>query len=166
MRHRCCWRGGFTLTRAISCGTFFAAEIPPAASLNAAEFQRIGEGGVAQGMTEEKLVEILADESQGARPRCLLIHNSVTMHPSRPQNPGECHLYFAEGCHLYIAPTKMTQKVCSGKFDTLQSKSSEPFNRKVGYHQRLISSRLARSIASITMRGSPPRGGKAVLFAT
>jgi hypothetical protein len=45
----------------------FAAGIRPAASLDAAEFQRIcdrvGEGGAAQGMTDEKLAEILADES-------------------------------------------------------------------------------------------------------
>jgi hypothetical protein len=40
-----------------------AAGIEPAASHNAAEFQRIcdrfAEGGAAQGMTEEKLAEIL-----------------------------------------------------------------------------------------------------------
>jgi hypothetical protein len=29
-------------------------------------------------------------------------------HLPRPQNPRECHLYFAEGCHLYIALTKYT----------------------------------------------------------
>jgi hypothetical protein len=23
-----------------------------------------------------------------------------------PQNPSECHLYFAEGCHLYMAATR------------------------------------------------------------
>jgi phage terminase large subunit-like protein len=32
MRDRCCWRPGFTPTRAVSCGTSFAAGIPPAAS--------------------------------------------------------------------------------------------------------------------------------------
>ena len=37
---------------------------------------------------------------------CLLIDNTAaTVHPSGPQNPRECHLYFAEGCHLYIALT-------------------------------------------------------------
>jgi hypothetical protein len=33
-------------------------------------------------------------------------HTTATAHLPGPQNPGECHLYFAEGCHLYIAPTK------------------------------------------------------------
>jgi hypothetical protein len=99
MRNRCCWRGGFTPTREISCGTSFAAGIPPAASLEPAEFQRIcdriGEGCVAQGMTEEKLVEIFADESQRARPRCLLRDNSVTMHPLTTQSSREHHPYIA-----------------------------------------------------------------------
>jgi hypothetical protein len=27
------------------------------------------------------------------------------VHPPGPQNPRECHLYLAEGCHLYIALT-------------------------------------------------------------
>jgi hypothetical protein len=39
----------------------------------------------------------------------LLIDNSVTGHPSRPQSPRECHLYLAEGCHLYIALTQASQ---------------------------------------------------------
>src|SRR6202007_80788 len=30
----------------------------------------------------------------------------VMAHLPGPQNPGECHLYFAEGCHLYIALTE------------------------------------------------------------
>ena len=37
---------------------------------------------------------------------CLLIDNTATAHLPGPQNPGECHLYFAEGCHLYIALTR------------------------------------------------------------
>jgi hypothetical protein len=36
----------------------------------------------------------------------LLIDTTATAHLPGPQNPGECHLYFAEGCHLYIALTK------------------------------------------------------------
>src|SRR5437660_7163733 len=36
---------------------------------------------------------------------CLLIDNTVTAHLPGPQNPGVCHLYLAEGCHLYIALT-------------------------------------------------------------
>jgi hypothetical protein len=36
----------------------------------------------------------------------LLIDNTTaTAHLPGPQNPRECHLYFAEGCHLYIALT-------------------------------------------------------------
>jgi hypothetical protein len=35
----------------------------------------------------------------------LLIDNTATAHLPGPQNPGESHLYFAEGCHLYIALT-------------------------------------------------------------
>src|ERR1700730_1538950 len=36
---------------------------------------------------------------------CLPTHTSATAHLPGPQNPGMCHLYFAEGCHLYIALT-------------------------------------------------------------
>jgi len=36
---------------------------------------------------------------------CLLIDSTAMTHLPRPQNPGECHVYFAEGCHLYIAAT-------------------------------------------------------------
>ena len=35
----------------------------------------------------------------------LIIDNTAKAHLPGPQNPGECHLYFAEGCHLYIALT-------------------------------------------------------------
>jgi hypothetical protein len=35
----------------------------------------------------------------------LLIDTTTTAHLPGPQHPGVCHLYFAEGCHLYIAPT-------------------------------------------------------------
>jgi hypothetical protein len=35
----------------------------------------------------------------------LLIDNTATAHLPGPQNPGVCHLYLAEGCHLYIALT-------------------------------------------------------------
>src|SRR5437660_5517332 len=37
---------------------------------------------------------------------CLLIDNTATAHLPGPQNPGVCHLYLAEGCHLYIALTR------------------------------------------------------------
>jgi hypothetical protein len=37
----------------------------------------------------------------------LLIDNTATAHLPGPQNPGMCHLYFAEGCHLYIAFTSI-----------------------------------------------------------
>src|SRR5438309_9574591 len=36
---------------------------------------------------------------------CLLIDNTATAHLPGPQNPGVCHLYLAEGCHLYTALT-------------------------------------------------------------
>src|SRR5271165_2745539 len=36
---------------------------------------------------------------------CLLIDSTAMTHLPGPQNPGECHLYVAEGCHLYIAAT-------------------------------------------------------------
>src|SRR6202045_807975 len=36
---------------------------------------------------------------------CLLIDTTATAHLPGPQNPGMCHLYLAEGCHLYIALT-------------------------------------------------------------
>jgi hypothetical protein len=36
---------------------------------------------------------------------CLLIDTAAMAHLPRPQNRRECHLYLAEGCHLYIAAT-------------------------------------------------------------
>ena len=36
---------------------------------------------------------------------CLLIDTAAMAHLPRPQNQRECHLYLAEGCHLYIAAT-------------------------------------------------------------
>ena len=36
---------------------------------------------------------------------CLLIDNTAAAHLPGPQNLRECHLHFAEGCHLYIALT-------------------------------------------------------------
>jgi hypothetical protein len=41
---------------------------------------------------------------------CLLIDNTAMAHLPGPQNPGMCHLYLAEGCHLYIAPTKKSRE--------------------------------------------------------
>ena len=35
----------------------------------------------------------------------MLIDTTATAPLPGPQNPGMCHLYFAEGCHLYIALT-------------------------------------------------------------
>jgi hypothetical protein len=35
----------------------------------------------------------------------LLIDNTAMAHLPGPQHPGVCHLYLAEGCHLYIALT-------------------------------------------------------------
>jgi hypothetical protein len=35
----------------------------------------------------------------------LLIDTTAKAHLPGPQNAGECHLYFAKGCHLYIALT-------------------------------------------------------------
>jgi hypothetical protein len=38
----------------------------------------------------------------------LLIDTTATAHLPGPQNPAECHLYFAEGRHIYIALTALT----------------------------------------------------------
>jgi hypothetical protein len=35
----------------------------------------------------------------------LLIDTTGTAHPRGPSNPGQCHVNFAERCHLYIALT-------------------------------------------------------------
>jgi hypothetical protein len=35
----------------------------------------------------------------------LLIDTTAMTHLPGPQNPGECHLYVAEGCHLYFVAT-------------------------------------------------------------
>jgi hypothetical protein len=40
----------------------------------------------------------------------LLIDTTATAHLPGPQNPGECHLYLAEGCRLYIAPTGVPER--------------------------------------------------------
>ena len=34
---------------------------------------------------------------------------TATVHPPGPQNPRECHLYCAEGCHLYMALTYISR---------------------------------------------------------
>ena len=39
----------------------------------------------------------------------MLIDNTATAQPPRPRNPRECHLYLAEGCHLYIALTQISR---------------------------------------------------------
>jgi hypothetical protein len=41
----------------------------------------------------------------------LLIDNTAKAHLPGPQNPGECRLYLAEGCHLYIALTGRARRV-------------------------------------------------------
>jgi hypothetical protein len=52
----------------------------------------------------------------------LLIDNTAKAHLPGPQNPGECRLYLAEGCHLYIALTKKSRSPgCYGKFTSSQS---------------------------------------------
>jgi hypothetical protein len=38
---------------------------------------------------------------------CLLVDNTAMAHLPGPQNPGMCHLYLVEGCHLYIALTRV-----------------------------------------------------------
>jgi hypothetical protein len=51
----------------------------------------------------------LVDEAEGL----------VDQHLPGPQNPRECHLYLAEGCHLYIALTTSTpHKIVFWKIDT------------------------------------------------
>ena len=35
----------------------------------------------------------------------LLVDTPGTAHPRGSSNPGQCHVNFAEGCHLYIAVT-------------------------------------------------------------
>jgi hypothetical protein len=42
----------------------------------------------------------------------LLIDTTATAHLPGPQNPGMCHLYLAEGCHLYIALTSRCRERC------------------------------------------------------
>ncbi len=44
---------------------------------------------------------------QHVEPAELLLAHRQHRHDASPgpQNPSECHLYFAEGCHLYIAAT-------------------------------------------------------------
>ena len=46
----------------------------------------------------------------------LLIDTTGTAHPRGSSNPGQCHVNFAEGCHLYIAVT------LDGKQDPLYGK--------------------------------------------
>src|ERR1700747_2712030 len=58
---------------------------------------------------------------------CLLIDTTAKAHLPGPQNPGECHLYFAEGCHLYIALTyKKRNNLFSGKFTPFWLKNAAP----------------------------------------
>src|SRR4051812_32325730 len=47
----------------------------------------------------------------------LLIDTTDIAHPRGPSNPGQCHVNFAEGCHLYIAATDRSRiNAYYGKF--------------------------------------------------
>jgi hypothetical protein len=48
-----------------------------------------------------------SNPQQNLKPAELLLAHRHHRHgaPSGTQNPGECHVYFAQGCHLYIALT-------------------------------------------------------------
>src|SRR5437660_12688477 len=63
---------------------------------------------------------------------CLLIDNTATAHLPGPQNPGVCHLYLAEGCHLYIALT-----LKSSIIGVLENRGIE--RSRLGYRRRFRS---------------------------
>jgi hypothetical protein len=58
----------------------------------------------------------------------LLIDTTGTAHPRGPSNPGQCHVNFAERCHLYIAVTPRCRiSAYSGKlFQMFVKSSTEP----------------------------------------
>src|SRR6202008_2973130 len=59
------------------------------------------------GVTEAQMTRLNRNSTSRRLNSCLLIDTTATtVHLPGPQNPAECYLYFAEGCHLYIALTK------------------------------------------------------------
>src|SRR5208283_5102942 len=63
------------------------------------------------GVTDTQTTRLNSQQHPRRLNSCLLIDNTATtMHLPGPQNPGECHLYFAEGCHLYIALTVKSRR--------------------------------------------------------
>jgi hypothetical protein len=77
----------------------------------------------------------------------LLIDTTATTRLPRPKNPGECHLYLARGCHLYIAATykgRVVYLMLSGfdKLLTLRT-ACAPF-LAIGYDD--VSEKLIRKV--------------------
>ena len=86
---------------------------------------------------------------------CLLIDTAAMAHLPRPQNTRECHLYLAEGCHLYIAATQ----VCRIRFLMLNHRLFSSLYQWLPSHvpRRVMSSpdpKSARDRAQGTMCGA------------
>jgi hypothetical protein len=62
----------------------------------------------------------------------LIDTTATTVHLPGPQNPGECHLYFAEECHLYIA----AYRFCRRKIDMSPGLPSRDDTPIVGGHDQ------------------------------
>jgi hypothetical protein len=71
---------------------------------------------------------------------CLLIDTTATAHLPGPQNPGMCHLYFAEGCHLYIALTRRCRGIgVKTNFLQFREKHGAAFYRRLfGYRRGVV----------------------------
>ena len=57
-------------------------------------------------------------------------------HSRGPSNPGQCHVNFAEGCHLYIAVTKKPDNSCYG--------NSRPTGRNLGFDSSVRAGEVER----------------------
>src|SRR5262249_22261760 len=71
---------------------------------------------------------------------CLLIDTAVMARSPGPQEPEECRLYFAEGCHLYMAPTfrrrRMDVVVSRGSPLVARLSTGEGLRKRVGHQRR------------------------------
>src|SRR6202035_5791625 len=85
---------------------------------------------------------------------CLLIDNTATTaHLPGPQNPGKCHLYIAEGCHLYIALTAVELKIV-----TLRRHVVDHQHRRMPRPQEVLQRENLSPITQRVLRQQPHLG--------
>src|SRR4051794_3286251 len=85
----------------------------------------------------------------------LLIDTTVIAHPQGPSNLGQCHVNFAEGCHLYIAATvcrRITAIVENGAEDAFWKSDQGYLREKLAQQPHFAGvTSLKRSVFNLTI---------------